>query len=52
MTEEKRYERALLFAKEKHKGQFRIGGDEYITHLMSVAEIVRQCGAAVFVQTY
>lgn len=50
MTEEKRYERALLFAKEKHKGQFRIGGDEYITHPVAVAEIVRQQGYGTDVQ--
>lgn len=50
MTEEKRYERALLFAKEKHKGQFRIGGDEYITHPVAVAEIVRQQGYGIDVQ--
>lgn len=50
MTEEERYEKALRFAKEKHKGQFRIGGDEYITHPMAVAEIVKRQGYGIDVQ--
>ena len=44
MTDEKRFEKALEFAKEKHKGQFRIGGEEYITHPVEVSQIVRQNG--------
>ena len=40
----------LRFAREKHKGQFRIGGGEYITHPMAVAEIVRQNGYGIDVQ--
>ena len=35
---------ALEFAKEKHKGQKRIGGDDYITHPVAVCEIVRSQG--------
>ncbi|MBR4879414.1 MAG: HD domain-containing protein [Clostridia bacterium] len=35
---------ALEFAKEKHKGQKRIGGDDYITHPMAVCEIVKNQG--------
>ena len=35
---------ALEFAKEKHKGQKRIGGDDYITHPMAVCEIVKEQG--------
>lgn len=50
MTDEERYDNALRFAAEKHKGQFRIGGDEYITHPMAVAEIVRQKGYGIDVQ--
>lgn len=38
------YEKALAFATKKHKGQFRIGGEEYITHPVAVADIVRQQG--------
>ncbi|MGN0180457.1 MAG: HD domain-containing protein [Monoglobaceae bacterium] len=44
MTDEERYDRALRFAAEKHKGQFRIGGAEYITHPMAVSEIIRERG--------
>lgn len=39
-----RYEAAVAFATEKHRGQFRIGGDPYITHPLAVAEIVRNWG--------
>ena len=35
---------ALRFAKEKHKGQKRIGGDDYITHPVAVMEIVKSQG--------
>ena len=37
-------QRALIFAKEKHDGQKRIGGDDYITHPMAVCEIVKSQG--------
>ena len=50
MTDEERYDNALKFAEEKHRGQLRIGGDEYITHPMAVAEIVRQKGYGIDVQ--
>ena len=50
MTDDERLKRALQFAREKHKGQFRIGGDEYITHPMAVAEIVRKNGYGIDVQ--
>ena len=35
---------ALSYAKEMHKGQKRIGGDDYITHPMAVCEIVKSHG--------
>ena len=35
---------ALRFAKEKHKGQKRIGGNDYITHPIAVMEIVKSQG--------
>ena len=35
---------ALEFAKEKHKGQKRIGGDDYITHPIAVCEIIKAQG--------
>ena len=35
---------ALEFAKEKHSGQKRIGGDDYITHPIAVSEIVKSMG--------
>ena len=40
---------ALEFAKAKHKGQKRIGGDDYITHPIAVSEIVKSQG---FEQNY
>lgn len=36
--------RALAFSSEKHKGQKRIGGDDYITHPIAVCEIVKSRG--------
>lgn len=41
---DKRYEKALEFARKKHKGQLRIGGDEYITHPIAVAEYLKNKG--------
>ena len=35
---------ALEFAKAKHNGQKRIGGDDYITHPIAVMEIVKSKG--------
>lgn len=39
-----KYNKALVFATEKHKGQLRRGGKEYITHPVSVAELLREKG--------
>ncbi|MGN1053105.1 MAG: HD domain-containing protein, partial [Candidatus Scatosoma sp.] len=44
MIDERKYENALAFAAKKHEGQYRIGGEAYITHPVSVARIVRQKG--------
>lgn len=50
MSDKERYEQALGFAREKHKGQYRVGGEEYITHPMAVAEIVREKGFGIDTQ--
>ena len=39
-----RVQRALMFATEKHQGQKRIGGDDYITHPIAVCEMLREQG--------
>ena len=44
MEGSERVQRALEFATEKHKGQMRIGGGEYITHPIAVCEIVKNQG--------
>ena len=44
MDESEKFRYALEFAKEKHKGQKRIGGDDYITHPIAVCEIVKKQG--------
>ena len=44
MTDSENVPLALEFAKAKHKGQKRIGGDDYITHPMAVSEIVKNQG--------
>jgi len=44
MTDNTRLNQALAFATEKHKGQFRIGGEEYISHPIEVSNIVREKG--------
>ena len=44
MNDSESFQLALEFAKEKHKGQKRIGGDDYITHPIAVSEIVKSQG--------
>lgn len=44
MNESERVEAALAFATRKHEGQFRKGGEPYITHPMQVAEMLREKG--------
>ena len=41
---DQRIKRAIEFATEKHKGQKRIGGDDYITHPIAVYEYVKSQG--------
>ena len=36
--------RTYDFAYRKHKGQYRVGGEPYITHPIRVAEILRERG--------
>ena len=44
MDDDQKLQLALSFAKAKHKGQKRIGGDDYITHPIAVSEIVKSQG--------
>ena len=44
MADEEKLHLALEFARKKHKGQKRIGGDDYITHPIAVCEIVKNEG--------
>lgn len=44
MINNERYEAALKFAAEKHEGQFRKGGEPYVTHPVAVSEILREKG--------
>ena len=37
-------ERAYLYAKTLHEGQFRVSGEPYISHPVAVAEIVTSLG--------
>lgn len=38
------YQAALEYAKEKHRGQYRKGGAEYITHPIAVSEMLAKQG--------
>ena len=44
MDDQRLYQKALAFAAQKHRGQFRIGGAPYITHPVAVAEILEKEG--------
>ena len=39
-----RIEKAIEYAKEKHKGQYRTGGKEYITHPLHVMNMLKERG--------
>lgn len=41
---QKRFEEAYSYAEKKHKGQYRRGGKEYITHPLAVAQILKNKG--------
>ena len=44
MTDEERYKAALRFATEKHSGQYRKGGEPYVTHPIAVSEMLKEKG--------
>ena len=44
MTDSEKISRAVQFATKKHNGQKRIGGEEYITHPITVCEMVKGQG--------
>ena len=44
MTDNEKVLRAIEFATLKHKGQKRIGGNDYITHPIAVYEIIKEQG--------
>ena len=44
MADSESVQRALQFATERHNGQKRIGGDDYITHPIAVFEMIKNQG--------
>lgn len=38
------FEQAMQYAEDKHKGQYRQGGLEYVTHPIEVANMIREKG--------
>lgn len=43
-SEQQVFEQALAFAAQKHKGQIRKGGEPFITHPITVCEMIREQG--------
>ena len=50
MTDAERLQRAYDYAAEKHKGQFRKGGEPYITHPEAVSCLLKEKGYGTDVQ--
>ena len=44
MSDSEKVKRAIEFATKKHKGQKRIGGDDYITHPIAVWKMLKEQG--------
>ena len=44
MSDSEKVKQALDFASQKHKGQKRIGGKDYISHPIAVYEIIKEQG--------
>ncbi|MDE6020953.1 MAG: HD domain-containing protein [Ruminococcus sp.] len=47
MKDYERLELAYRYAEEKHRGQYRKGGQPYISHPVAVAEIMRERGLGI-----
>lgn len=47
MKDHERLELAYRYAEEKHRGQYRKGGEPYISHPVAVAEIMRERGLGI-----
>lgn len=47
MTDQEKYEKALEYATLKHSGQFRKGGEPYVTHPITVAQYVKEKGLGI-----